>query len=62
MVIRVIIQNKNKRKKTINKILRPFQEPRKLKKINKLQKTKIFYGMQKPKTFYGHWMNQTYIK
>jgi hypothetical protein len=50
MVIRVIIQNKTK-EKTINKILRPLQEPRKSKKINKLQKTKIFYGMQKPKTF-----------
>ena len=28
--------------------MRPLQEPRKSKKINKLQKTKNFYGMQKP--------------
>ena len=47
----------NKRK---NKILRPLQEPRKSKKINKLQKTNNFNGMQKPKTLLGHWMNQTY--
>jgi hypothetical protein len=59
MVIRVIIQNKNKRKKNYKQ---NSQTISRTKKINKLQKTKIFYGMQKPKTFYGHWMNQTYIK
>ena len=48
-------------KKTIKKQnSQAIARTKKIKEINKLQKTKIFYGMQKPKTFGGHWINQTY--
>ena len=41
----------NKRKNYKNKILRPLQEPRKSKKINKLQKTKKYIWNAKTKNF-----------